>query len=429
MNVESDRQRPYEGPAKGPTQPDPRGADGQPVYLDHNGSTPMSAPVRAAIRAYFEESSGDPWGNAGAAHPAGLGARHAIDRASDSAAQVLGVAPHEITWTSGGTESNNAAILGLRLTTDRQHIVCGRHEHLSVVRPVEWLERQGVPVTWIDPAPCGRVLPETLAAAVRGDTALVALMLANNETGILQPVHEAREIARASGAHLFVDAVCGAGKLPFDANELGCDLLSISGHKLHAPKGIGLLYVREGIAMEPLIHGCGQQGNRRSGTENTMGAVALAAAMEAHMERSGVDATALRVRQLKDRLWNGLRALFAGAPAQARPVRNGSGADLPGTLSVWFPGRCALALQTSLGEVGVSVTAQAGRHPDGRSRPSHVLLSMGASAERAGESLRMSLGSTTTAEEIDAALVAFQRVIRPDTLDPALPTAPIQLNS
>ncbi len=398
MNLHSMNDGPAEGSSSAP----------HPIYLDHNGSTPVTPVVLNAMRNYMEGY----WGNAGASHPDGQAAKAAVERAAGVVARCLGVEADEVVFTSGGTESNNAIVFGVAEAargTERQHIICGRHEHPSVLRPVEKLERDGHPVTWLNPARCGRVLPEMVAEALRPDTLLVCLMFANNETGILQPVDEVTRVAHAGGALMFVDGVCGSGKVPVRADEIGCDLLSLSGHKLHAPKGIGAFFVRRGTPMGPLIHGCGQQGGRRSGTENTAGAVALAAAMEAFEESldQKEEGSPQAVRRLRDSLWQGLQHLD---PSPGSVVRNGDGDDLPGTLSVWFPGRDALALQQQLGEYGLSVSAQAGRLPDGSTRPSHVLKSMGASDECASQSLRMSLGSTSTEADVRGALDAFQRV-------------------
>ncbi|MEM1449891.1 MAG: cysteine desulfurase family protein [Planctomycetota bacterium] len=368
------------------------------VYLDHNASSPVTPTVARELRAFVEGF----WGNAGAMHPDGSAARDAIEAARKRVADAIGGAAHEVTFTSGGTESNNWALFGVAgaAPPERRHLVVGRHEHLSVLRSAEELERRGFEVTWLDPKPDGALDVADLDAAVRDDTLLVCVMFANNETGILQPVEHASRLARERGALLFVDAVCGVGKVRVDAGTLGCDLLSVSGHKLHAPKGVGALWVREGVRIAPLVHGCGQQGGLRSGTENTMGAVALGAAMEAYAGRSAAGAV---TRGLRETLWEGVRALGVGAE------RNGHGLDLPNTLSIWFPGQDALDLQARLGAAGLSVAAQLGA---GRS-PSHVLVAMGASDERARQSLRFSVGSTTTEPEIQAALDVLARVLEP----------------
>lgn len=374
---------------------------GPRIYLDHNGSTPVTPGVARAITAFLEGH----WGNAGAGHPDGRAARRAIDDARARIAAVLGASdPESLTLTSGGTESNNHAVLGvaeaaLARGDRRRHVVCGRHEHQSVLQCVVALERRGFEVSWVDPAPDGALRPSDVEAAIREDTLLVCVMFANNETGRLQPVREAAAAAHARGALLFVDAVCGVGKLPIDVGDLDCDLLSLAGHKVHAPKGIGALWVRDGVDVAPFLLGCGQQGGRRSGTENTMGAVGLAAAMELH-GRPGPVASA-DLRALRDRLL-GAALDLGGVQAQ----RNGEGPDLPNTCSLWFPGHDSLTLQKRLGAAGLSATAQAKRPKVAGAgpKPSHVLIAMGHGPERALESLRFSLGSTTTSDEIDAAI-------------------------
>lgn len=381
----------------------------QRVYLDNNGSTPLTPPVTAALHGFIEGH----WGNSGATHADGLEASAAIRRASAQVAAAIGGRAEEITFTSGGTESNNTVLFGLAESpraTQRRHLVVGLHEHYSVIRPAEALERRGFEVTWLSPGADGAIRIEDLKAAVREDTLLVSVMLANNETGVLQPVRQAARVAHDAGALLFVDAVCGVGKIPVDVRDLDCDLLTLSGHKLHAPKGIGALWAREGVEWAPYVHGCGQQGGRRSGTENTMGAVALGAAMEHHGApgrtlEDEVHGDGSTPRGLRDELWQGILALGVGAE------RNGAGADLPNTVSVRFPGRSALEIQERLGERAISAGAQAGKpspeDPAARPRPSHVLMAMGMGEECATESLRFSLGSTTTRSDIHAALGAL----------------------
>lgn len=384
------------------------------IYLDHNGSTPVTPEVSHELRIFIEGY----WGNAGAGHPDGAAARSAIAAAKDRVLGAVGAPSGELLFTSGGTESNNTAILGAARARaareGRRHLVVGRHEHLSVLRPAERLEAEGFEITWVDPGPDGAPTAAALEAALRPDTALVSLMFANNETGVLQPVREAAALAHGAGAWMFVDAVCGLGKVALDVKDLDCDLLSVSGHKLHAPKGVGALWLREGVEIEPLVLGCGQQGGLRSGTENTLGAVALGAAMERHAAQSKVPGAELRA--MRDRLLAGIESLGVGA------VRNGTGADLPNTASIWFPGHDALELQQVLGAQGLSVSAQASAPhtgqaapsapPAGERRPSHVLCAMGADEVRATQSLRFSLGSTTRAAEVDGALSILERTLK-----------------
>lgn len=355
------------------------------LYFDCNGSTPVHPRViDAAV-----ESLRATFGNAGAAHAAGLDAKGAIARARADVAAALGAHEDEVLFTSGGTESNNLAVRGVLEAAGTGHIVCGRHEHGSVLRPVEWLERRGHPVTWLDPDEGGRLRAADVAAALRADTKLVVLMLANNETGALQPVREVAALLRDHPATFLVDAVCGVGKVEVDFAALGCDLLSFGGHKVHTPKGVGALLVRRGTRLAPLVLGCGQQCGLRSGTENTTGAVALGRAMQ--LLRAGELGSEAQLRALTDELFAGIQARFPGVR------RNGAAPFLPNTLNLWFPGVSAVALQARLAERGASVASAASVSTGA---PSHVLTAMGLPRQRAVESVRISLGHTTTARGV-----------------------------
>jgi cysteine desulfurase len=271
-------------------------------------------------------------------------------------------------------------------------------EHKSVLRAAEALREQGLELTVVGPRPGGAVAAEDVAQALRDDTILVALMLANNETGVLQPAREVAALCRAHGVRYHCDVVAAVGKLPLDLHELGADLASVSGHKLYAPKGCGVLYRRRGVPLEPLIHGCGQQDGLRSGTENTAGAVALGRACERLQEGAF---RAVESPRLRDELWRGIREL---AP-EAR--RHGEGAALPNTLSVAFPGRSAAWLQGELGRRGVSCTAGAAGSSECAGAPSHVLTAMGIPADLARATLRFTLGATTRPEDVELALQAL----------------------
>jgi len=347
------------------------------LYFDCNGSTPVDPRVAETTLAFLRGT----FGNAGAAHAAGLHARAALANARQEVAATLGAREDEVVFTSGGTEANNLALRGVFEAAGTGHLIVGRHEHGSVLRCAEWLERRGHPVTWLSPDAGGRIRVEDVAAALRPDTKLVALMFANNETGVLQPVREVGELLTRHPAYFFVDAVCGVGKAPVHFDALGCDLLSFGGHKVHAPKGVGALLVRRGTRVEPLILGCGQQRGLRSGTENTAGAVAVARALQ--LLRAGQLGSSDELAALTDELWEGLVARFPDAR------RNGAAPFLPNTLNVWFPGVSAVQLQARLAERGASVAAAASVTTGA---PSHVLTSMGLAPERATESIRISLG-------------------------------------
>jgi len=356
------------------------------LYFDCNGSTPVHPLVADAAVEFLRSTFGNP----GASHAAGLAAQAALADARREVAEALGARPEEVVFTSGGTESDNHAIRGvLEAESEEQpglgHIIVGRHEHGAVLRPVEWLERRGHPVTWLNPDAGGRIRVDDVATALRPDTRLVSLMFANNETGVLQPVHEVGRLLADHPAYFLVDAVCGVGKARVHFDELGCDLLALGGHKLQAPKGIGALLVREHVRLAPLMLGCGQQGGRRSGTENTLGAVALGRALRCM--REGSFGSLDEITRLTDLLWRGIQERCPAAR------RNGAGPFLGNTLNVWFPGVPALELQARLSAFGASIASGASATTGA---PSHVLVAMDLPRERALESVRLSLGHETT---------------------------------
>ncbi len=371
------------------------------LYLDYNGSTPVHPEVAAAVLASFTETS---YGNASAGHPLGCGARAAIDRAKATIAAGIGAKPEEIGCTSGGTESNNWALRGVLLARDggagKRHLITTPIEHWSVRRTAEWMEGAGIDVTYLPVGESGAVTVESVEAAFREETRLVSVMVANNETGTLQPVREIAELCRERGVLFHCDAVSALGKIPIDVNEIGCDLLSLSSHKMYAPKGTGVLYIREGVELEPLIFGCGQQDGRRSGTENTTGVLAFARAFE--LLADGTIPDPGKLARLRDRLEAGILDVIPGA------LRNGTGPCLPNTLSMAFPGHRGSDLQAGLAEHGICVAAGAAATG---AKPSHVLTAMGLSEERTRSTLRFSLGSGTTEETIDTVVEALAQLV------------------
>src|SRR5688572_10350024 len=389
-------------------------------YFDVNGSTPLDEAVAATWSRFAVEL----WGNSSAAHPEGQRARAAIDAARARIARGLGADTAEIWFTSGGTESNNWALSGAARAADpaRKHLLVSGIEHKSVLRSAEALAHDGVEVEALPVGASGAVRAQDVARALRPTTFAVALMLANNETGVLQPVAEVAELCRARGVLVHCDSVAAIGKVPVEVRQLDCDLLSLSGHKLYAPKGVGVLYIRasaqaavalaagscgaESAAFPPLIHGCGQQMGLRSGTENTPGVAALGTAFE-RLAQGAFQHT--EVGQLRDRLWEGILEI------DARCQRNGSGPCLPNTLSVAFPGRSGARLQEELGALGFSVAAGAAAS---NGAPSHVLLAMGLGAERARSTLRFSLGAFHDREAVEHLLAALREVLHPRSAVP-----------
>jgi cysteine desulfurase len=362
------------------------------IYLDHNAITPMRPEAIAAVRAAL-----DVFGNPSSVHAAGRAARDLLDRARGQVARALGADPGEIVFTSGATESAALAIRGVlgASPAGRRRLVVTSVEHPCVLSLARALEKGGTPLTVVGVDRRGLVDVDAFRAALGPDVALACAMRANNETGVLLPVAELAALARGAGALFFCDAVQAVGKIPVDVAALGADLLAVTGQKLGGPRGAGALVVRPGVPLAP-ISGGEQERGRRAGTENLPGIAGLGAAIEVAVSRRAEEEP--RLRALRDRLEAGLVAAVPGARV------NGSGAPrLPGTLSIVFPGCDAETLLMALDLDGLAASAGAACH-SGSTKPSGVLLAMGLSPEEARSTLRLSLGWTTTAEEIEAAL-------------------------
>ncbi len=369
--------------------PNPR-AGSEVVYLDHNATTPVLPEVLEAMLPYLREQFGNP----SSEHGFGRRARDGVEHAREQVAASLSCRPDEVVFTSGGTESNNMAILGAAAmaAADRRRVVTSRVEHPATLRPCEHLERLGWAVSLLPVTGSGHVESGEVRRAMGPDVALVSLMFAQNETGALMPVAEAAEAAHAVGALAHTDAAQAVGKVVVDVDALGVDLLSVAGHKCYAPKGVGALYVRRGTDIAPLLLGAGQERGGRPGTENVAGIVALGAACEAATARLPEETG--RIARLRDDLW---AALSAGVPGL---TRNTVGGVLPNTLNVSFPGvsgRDLLALAD-----GVAASTGSACHA-GEEQPSGVLLAMGLTPDRARGAVRLSLGLATTAEDIERA--------------------------
>lgn len=375
------------------------------LYFDVNGSTPVDPSVREAFLEALDSCPGNP----AAGHPAGRASKARIEEARATIAASLGVEPAGVVFTSGGTESNNQVVAAAGRGRRGVHLVSTRIEHKSILKALEHRESQGDRVTWVGVDRAGRVDPEDLRAAIVPETALVTVIAANNESGVIQPTQAIGEICREAGVRFHSDAVAALGKIPVRPEDLGCDLVSLSGHKMYAPKGCGLLIARPGLDVAPLLHGCGQQGGRRSGTENPAAAVALARAFERLAE--GAFGTQTAVAVLRDRLWGGIRELAARPGGRDGEVRrNGAGDVLPNTLNVCFPGHRAVELLEELGRSGVSASAGAAA---GGGAPSHVLTAMGLDEDEARSSLRFSLGAHTTAQDVDTLIQLLGSVLLP----------------
>jgi cysteine desulfurase len=362
---------------------------GHRVYLDHNATTPVDPRVLEAMLPFLR----DDFGNPSSLHWYGQRARAAVEEARAEVAALVGADPAEIVFTAGGSESDNTALRGVKVKEPRLGIVCSAIEHHAVLNTAKAMRDEGRPVGLAPVGESGVLDPDDLAARVDDRTSLVSVMLANNETGVVQPVAEAAAIARARGALVHCDAVQAAGKVPIDVRAVGVDLLTLSAHKLYGPKGVGCLYVRRGTPMAPLVRGGAQERNRRAGTENVAGVVGFGAA--ATLARQGLEAEARRVAALRDRLEARLLAI-PGAR------RNGEGPRVPNTSNVSFEGLDAEALLIALDLEGIAASTGAACAAGGI-EPSHVLRAMGLPPERVQSSLRLSLGRTTTQEEVEHA--------------------------
>jgi len=362
------------------------------IYLDFNASTPLSPPVAELMHQLIDSG----YGNPSSTHWAAAPARDAIDTARQQVAALLGCDSHEIIFTSGGSESNNLALKGAFLARrDRNavHIVTTCIEHPATLSPCRFLESMGARVTYLPVDKTGRVDPKDVRAALGPDTLLISVMHANNEVGTIQPIAEISAIAREHGILMHTDAAQSVGKLATRVDELGVDLLSIAGHKIYAPKGIGALYIRRGTRIEPLIHGAGHEAGLRAGTESALLIAALGKACETVPSKSDLD----RIERLRDLLWKGIKAAF-----HDRAVLNGHPRHrLPNTLNVGFKGHTGAGILASL--PGVAASTGSACHED-RIEISPVLQAMGVPADVAVGAVRFSLGRTTTKTEITAVI-------------------------
>jgi cysteine desulfurase len=370
------------------------------IYLDANATTPVLPEVIEAMLPWFAERAGNP----SSAHQAGQRTRSAVERARSAVAALLHCSTKEVVFTSGGTESDNLALYGvLQPSLDAKqpaHLITTQIEHHAVLYAAEALEKRGVRVTYLAPNADGLIEPESVEKALTPETKMVSVMLANNETGVVQPVGKMARIVKAfdEGIVFHTDAVQAAGKMPLDMSGefKNVDLLAISGHKMYAPQGTGALFVRSGVTLTPLQYGGPQERQRRAGTENVPGIVALGRAAELASEWLE-DGRAKDLAALRDRLETGLLTDVSGA------YRNGSEHRTPNTTNLRFDGIDAESLLIALDMQGVAASFGAACQ-SGATEPSHVLLAMGLSAAEARSSLRLSLSRLTTDEEIDRVL-------------------------
>jgi cysteine desulfurase len=365
--------------------------------MDANATTPLLPEVMEAMRPYWMER----FGNASSIHLDGQQAHSGVDRARATLAEFFNCHDAEVVFNSGGTEGDNTAIFGLLRPGD--HFITTSIEHSAILRAAERMAAFGVETTFVAPLPNGLIDPAEIERALRPETRLISVMLANNETGVLQPVEEIGKIAKTAGAFFHIDAVQGAGKVPIDVRRIGCDLLSISAHKMHGPKGTGAMFVRRGTPIESLLVGGSHERRRRAGTENVPGIVGLAKAAELAMH-SLEDGTMERVAALRDRLEVGILEL------PGTGVNGGDAPRVANTTNIWFDHLEGEALVIALDLKGVAVSGGSACH-SGATEPSHVLMAMGLNKTRARASLRFSLLKTATEADVDYVLQAVPEAV------------------
>jgi cysteine desulfurase len=373
----------------------------KPIYLDYNGTTPHAPEVVAAMRPFLEVEFGNP----SSSHWYGIVPKQAVESARNQVAGILNCRPQELFFTSGGTESNNHAIRGTvrALRARGNHIITSAFEHPAVLEVCHYLEKDDFETTFLPVSADGLVDPAEIEKAIRPTTILITIMHANNEVGTIQPIARISQIAKEHGIVMHTDAAQSVGKIPTDVQDLGVDLLSVAGHKVYAPKGIGALYVRPPLKPEKFCHGAGQERGWRSGTENVLEIVGLGKACE--VAAQDLQPNMAHMQRLRDRLQVGLTVTLTDVRLNGHPVRR-----LPNTLSLSFKG---VEANRILEEIGLEVAASAGAacHSD-TVEISHVLEAMGVPLEWAKGTLRFSIGRMTTAEEIDKAIEIVENAVK-----------------
>jgi len=371
------------------------------IYLDHNATTPIRPEVLSAMLPYL---TGE-YGNASSIHAFGQNAREGVEQARAQVAALVGARAADIMFTSGGTESNNQSILGAVAAAPgkTKHVITSAIEHVAALDPCKALAKQGVDATILPVDRDGLVNPEDVRRAIRRDTVLITIMLANNETGTIEPIEEIAKIADEKGIVFHTDAVQAAGKIPVDVEKLGVDLLSISAHKFCGPKGAGALYIRKGTQIAPLIYGGHSERDRRPGTEDVAAIAGMGKAAE--LALAGMKEESQRIRALRDRLERGLRDRVPHAWVNAvRAPR------VPNTANITFPFIEGESMVIALDLKGIACSTGAACS-SGAVEPSHVLIALGLAPEDARATLRLSLGHQTTEDEIDFALETIPPVI------------------
>jgi len=366
----------------------------KPIYLDYNATTPIDPEVLKAMDPYLREHFGNP----SSTHQYGRSSKEAVEKARQQVSELISARPEEVIFTSGGSESDNHAILGVAFANSKKgkHIITSRVEHPAVIETCKYLQdRLGFDVTYLPVDGYGFVSPEDVESAIKKDTILITIMHANNEVGTIEPIEEIGEIARRRGVLFHTDAAQSCGKIEVDVNKLNVDLLTVAGHKIYAPKGVGALYIREGTSIDSFVHGAGQEMGRRAGTENVPYMVGLGTACE--IARKALPASAKRLRVLRDKL----HASILEGVGRERVRLNGHPENrLPNTLNISLGG---IVGEQFLSEIPKIAASTGSACHSGSFEPSEVLLQMGLSKKEALGALRLSLGRWTNNEEIETA--------------------------
>ena len=389
--------------AQGPAQPAMEKTMASRIYFDHSATTPLDPRVRAAMEPFL----GEAFGNPSSQHHEGRKAREAIDTARAQVAALFGADPAEIIFTGSGTEADNLALIGVVRANDGPcHVITSSIEHAAILETCRFLGRSGTKISYLPVDREGIVDPESLKKEMRPETRLVSVMAANNIVGTVQPIEELAQITKQHGALFHTDAVQAAGKIPLDVKQLPVDLISLSAHKFHGPKGIGALYVRSGVKLEPIIYGGGQEKGLRSATENVAGIVGLGAAAAVAQEEMAAES--VRLAGLRQRIIAALQKAVPHTYLIGHPVKR-----LPGHVCLGFLGQeCEIGrLLLALDEAGIEVSAGSACSAHHIGTPSHVLVAMGFDPERAQGLLRVTLGRFNTAQEVDRFLEVLPRAV------------------
>jgi cysteine desulfurase NifS len=370
------------------------------IYLDNNATTELAEEVREAMAPYLDATHGNP----SSIHSAGRDAREGLEGARRQVAKLIRARPRRVIFTGGGSEADNLALKGVAFAArDRgRHIITTTAEHPAILRAAEFLESLDFRVTYLEVDGDGLVDPAKLEAAITDDTILVSIMAANNEVGTIQPVKELCAVSHARGVTFHTDAVQAAGKIGIDVEEWDVDLLTLSAHKFHGPKGVGVLYIRKGVPLEPLIHGGKQENGLRGGTENVAAIVGMGKAAELAARNLG---RGVEMGRLRDELENGIRALVPEARLNGHREQR-----LPNTLNLTLPGLRGESLVVALDQHGISLSSGSACK-SGSPDPTHVLLAMGRSADDAHCAVRLSLSWDTSAEDVSETVAALGRVL------------------